>query len=127
MLDNFWRDLRHTFRMFRRNPGFTAAVLVTLALGMAADTAVFSVVSSVLLRPLPGIREPGRVASLYRVQNGQTFDDLGYPDYRDYRDRNQSFTGLAGQRQQRKSGRFPKRAPGISNVLQESIHCVHLC
>jgi predicted permease len=95
MLDNFWRDLRYTFRMFARNPGFTAMILATLALGIAANTAVFSVVRAILLRPLAGVREPGRLVSLYRVQNGQTFDDMGYPDYRDYRDRNQSFVGIA--------------------------------
>ena len=95
MLDNLLRDLRYTFRMFARNPGFTVIVLLTLALGIAANTAVFSVVSAILLRPLPGIRNPERLVSLYRVQNGQTFDDMGYPDYRDYRDRNQSFAGIA--------------------------------
>ena len=95
MLDNLLRDLRYTFRMFARNPGFTAIVLLTLALGIAANTAVFSVVSAILLRPLPGIRHPDRLVSLYRIQNGQTFDDMGYPDYRDYRDRNQSFAGIA--------------------------------
>ena len=95
MLDNLWRDLRYTFRMFTRSPGFTSIILVTLALGIGANTAVFSVVSAILLRPLPGIRDPGRLISLYRVQNGETFDNMGYPDYRDYRDRNQTLTGLA--------------------------------
>ncbi len=95
MLDNLWRDLRYTFRMFAKSPGFTAIILATLALGIAANTAVFSVVSAILLRPLPGISEPDRLLSLYRVQNGQTFDNMGYPDYRDYRDRNQSLAGLA--------------------------------
>jgi predicted permease len=95
MLDDLRRDLRYTFRMFTRNPGFTAIMVVTLALGIAANTAVFSVVSAILLRPLPGIREPDRLVSMYRVQNGQTFDDMGYPDYRDYRDRIQSLAGLA--------------------------------
>lgn len=95
MLDNLWRDLRYTFRMFTRSPGFTAVIVVTLALGIAANTAVFSVVSAILLRPLPGISEPGRLVSLYRVQNGQIFDNLGYPDYRDYRSRSESLTGLA--------------------------------
>ena len=95
MLDNLWRDLRYTFRMFARSPGFTAIVVATLALGIAANTAVFSVVSAILLRPLPGISEPDRLVSLFRVQNGQTFDNMGYPDYRDYRDRNQALAGLA--------------------------------
>jgi predicted permease len=95
MLDNLWRDLRYTFRMFARTPGFTATIVITLALGIAANTAVLSVVSAILLRPLAGISEPGRLVSLYRVQNGQIFDNMGYPDYRDYRGRSQSLTGLA--------------------------------
>jgi predicted permease len=95
MLGNLWRDLLYTFRMFARSPGFTAVIVITLALSIAANTAVFSVVSAILLRPLPGIREPEKLVSLYRVQNGQAFDNMGYPDYRDYRDRSQSLAGLA--------------------------------
>jgi predicted permease len=95
MLENLWQDIRHTFRMAARSPGFTAIIVVTLALGIAANTAVFSVVSAILLRPLHGIREASRLVSLYRLQNGQTIDDMGYPDYRDYRARNHSLAGLA--------------------------------
>jgi putative ABC transport system permease protein len=81
--------------MWGRNPCFTAITLLVLASGIAANTAVFSVVSAILLRPLPGIADPGRLVSVYRIQNGDTFDDMGYPDYRDFRDRNQSLLGLA--------------------------------
>src|SRR5580700_2999729 len=94
-LDGLWRDLRYTLRTWARNPGFTALTLLVLALGIAASTAVFSVVSAILFRPLPGIADPGRLVSLFRVQNGNTFDDMGYPDYRDFRDRNQTLLGLA--------------------------------
>ncbi len=66
-----------------------------MALGISANTTVFSVVNAILLRPLPGIADPGRLVSLYRTQNGNVFDNLGYPDYRDYRDRSVSFEGLA--------------------------------
>jgi predicted permease len=95
MLDGFWSDLRYTMRMWGRNPCFTAIALLVLASGIAANTTVFSVVSAILLRPLPGIADPGRLVSLFRIQNGETFDNMGYPDYRDYRDRNQSLRGLA--------------------------------
>jgi len=94
-LDGLWRDLRYTIRMWGRNPWFTVITLLVLASGIAANTAVFSVVSAILLRPLPGIADPGRLVSLFRIQNGDTFDDMDYPDYRDYRDRNQSLLGLA--------------------------------
>lgn len=93
--DALWRDLRYTIRMWGRNPFFTAITLLVLASGIAANTAVFSVVSAILLRPLPGIADPGRLVSLFRIQNGNTFDNMGYPDYRDFRDRNQSLLGLA--------------------------------
>lgn len=94
-LDGIWRDLRYTIRTWSRNPGFTAIAVLVLAAGIGANTAVFSVVSAILLRPLPGITDPGRLVSLFRVQNGDTFDNMGYPDYRDYRDRNRSLLGLA--------------------------------
>ena len=94
-LDALWRDVRYTIRMWGRNPVFTAITVLVLASGIAANTAVFSVVSAILLRPLPGIADPGRLVSLYRIQNGETFDDMGYPDYRDFRDRSHSLLGLA--------------------------------
>jgi macrolide transport system ATP-binding/permease protein len=94
-LDGLWHDLRYTIRIWGKNPCFTAIILLVLAVGIAANTAVFSVVSAILLRPLPGIADPGRLVSLLRIQNGDTFDNMGYPDYRDYRDRNQSLLGLA--------------------------------
>jgi ABC-type lipoprotein release transport system permease subunit len=66
-VDDLWRDLRYTIRMWGRNPGFTAIAVLVLALGIGANTAVFSVVSAILLRPLPGIAEPGRLVSLFRI------------------------------------------------------------
>lgn len=69
--------------------------LLTLALGIGANTAIYSVVDAVLLRPLPGIDDPARLVSLYRVQNKDVFDSMGYPDYADFRDRNASFASRA--------------------------------
>lgn len=94
-MEHLWRDLGYTLRTCARKPGFTSAIVLTLALGIASNTAVFSVINAIFLRPLPGVAEPGRLVSLYRFQDGQLFDGLSYPDYRDYRDRSQSFLALA--------------------------------
>jgi putative ABC transport system permease protein len=95
MFDDLWRDLKYGIQAPRKSPGFTVTALLVLAFGIGANTAVFSVISAVLLRPLPGIADPGRMVSIYRTQSSQTFDNLGYPDYRDFRDRNRTLRGLA--------------------------------
>ncbi len=90
-----FEDLQLAIRLLRKNPGFTFVAVLTIALGIAANTTVFSVVNAILLRPLPGIADPGRLVSVSRIQDGNVFDNLGYPDYEDYRDRARSFAGLA--------------------------------
>ncbi len=89
------KDLLLAFRFLRKNPGFTFVAVLTIALGIAANTTVFSVVNAILLRPMPGIADPGRLVSVSRIQDGNVFDNLGYPDYEDYRDGARSFAGLA--------------------------------
>ena len=88
-------DLRYALRTFVRNPAFAAVAILTIAVGIGASIAVFSLVNAILLRPLAGVADPGRLVSFYRVLKTDSFDNLGYPDYADYRDRNQSFSGLA--------------------------------
>jgi len=96
-LDSLVHDLRYAWRMFRRRPGFTATAIVTLALGISANTAVFSVLDAVLLRPLP-YREPDRLVSVLdrEIHAGgrATFFDL-YSDYENWKKNSHLFQGFA--------------------------------
>jgi len=95
-----WRDIRHTTRALRKTPGFTIVVLLTLALGIGANTAIFSLMDQVLLRSLP-VEDPSALVLLDgpgafrgRTMNAQTFS---YPMYTDFRDRTQVFSGVLGR------------------------------
>ena len=88
---DFFQDVRYAARMLRRQPGFTMAAVLTLALGIGANTAVFSLVNATLLQPLR-VGDPASLTYVARG-NGGVFS---YPMYTTLRDHNQHFTGLAG-------------------------------
>ena len=95
-IENFVQDIRYALRMLARNPGFTIVAVLTLALGIGANTAVFSLVDVVLFRPLP-IRRPSEVV---RICGGKTRGEAywrtnSYPSYLEYRDNTDFFLGLA--------------------------------
>ncbi len=93
-LEEFWHDARYAARMLLKNPGFTFVAVLTLSLGIGANSAIFSVVNAVLLRPLP-YREPDRLvaASPYR-QATDPYNVLS-PDFLDWRSQSQSFERFA--------------------------------
>jgi predicted permease len=97
MLETFVQDVRYALRGLRKNPGFAIVCILTLALGIGANTAMFTVFNAVLLRPISGVANPGGLVILERLQKNNPDFSFGYPDYLDYRDQNQSFTGLAAR------------------------------
>jgi len=99
MIADLWQDLRFGARMLRKQPGFTLIAVLTLALGIGANTAIFSLVNGILLRPLP-YHEPDRLALLSDKgrAGGRIF--IPYPNYSDWRERAQSFEGMAAVRSQ---------------------------
>jgi predicted permease len=87
------RDVRYALRAFARAPGFTAVAVATLALGIGANTAIFSVVDAVMIRPVPGLREPGKLVWITNRQKGRQ-QPLSYPDYLDQRRQAGVFAGV---------------------------------
>ncbi|HLY18608.1 MAG TPA: ABC transporter permease [Bryobacteraceae bacterium] len=90
-------DLRLALRRLRQNPTFSIVAVLTLALGIGANTAIFSVIDAALLRPLP-IARASEVVSLNETLAGDTFPTLSFPNYRDVRDRNTVLSGLVAYR-----------------------------
>ena len=97
-LEGIWRDVRYAARTLRKSPAFTATAVLTLALGIGANTALFTIVDQVLLRVLP-VSNPRELVSVmsHGPFYGDTWGDgseLSYPMYAELRDRNQVFTGM---------------------------------
>jgi len=118
-LENLLHDLRYGFRMLRKRPGFTAVAVVTLALGIGANTAIFSVVNAVLLRPLPFV-DPDRLMLFYGTNRQMGFSGpfiVCDPDYRDWKSQSSVF-GQIGAFQRRP---FNLTGAGDPERLQGSV------
>ena len=95
MFHGIGQDFRYCLRILRKNPGFTALAVITLALGMGASTTVFGWIDAVLLHPFPGLNKPDEVVSFENLTlDGQPVT-TSYPDYQDYRDHLTLLAGLA--------------------------------
>ena len=90
------RDVRLAARLLVKQPGFTAAAVVSLALGLGANSALFTIFNSLLWRPLP-VSAPDSLTAIYAAREGRAiYTGVSYPDYRDLRDQTDVFAGVAG-------------------------------
>lgn len=110
-MHSLWQDLRYGLRTLRSSPGFTAVAVLTLALGIGASTAIFSVLDAVLLRPLP-YPNPQQIVRVWeQAPNGHRMN-LADPNFDDFRDQNNTFASLAEYTEELSSvsgGREPAR------------------
>src|SRR2546423_15070980 len=105
-------DLRFAFRQLRKTPGFTFIAVLTLALGIGANTAIFSVIYAVLLQPLP-YPDGDRLVILTETATNQPQISVTYPDYVDWKRDNTVFENIAvSRRGVFKLKGLPRRAPG---------------
>src|SRR6476620_8405728 len=97
-LERLWQDVRYGCRMFAASPGFATVAILSLAIGIGANSAIFSFADALLLRPLP-VARPGEVLTVGSTETLESFGASSlvssYRDYVDVRDRTKTFAGLA--------------------------------
>src|SRR4051794_29923113 len=95
-MKTFLKDVRFGLRVLWKSKGFTAVAVLTLALGIGVNTAIFSGVSAFVLRPLPGVEEPAGLVSLFEAsKDGRGgYNDFSYADYKDYLEQTDVFEGV---------------------------------
>ncbi|MGH9733876.1 MAG: ABC transporter permease [Candidatus Acidiferrales bacterium] len=97
-METFWQDFRYGLRMLLKSPGFTAIAIITLALGIGANTAIFSVVNGVLLNPLP-YDHPDRLVAIYSSTKQFGHSSISYPNFLDWVRANRTLSDLAAFRE----------------------------
>jgi predicted permease len=98
-MESLWQEFRYALRILRKNSGFTAIVVLILALGIGANAAIYSIVDAVILRPLPG-RNPQQLVRMFSTEEkrGAESGAISYPLFKEYRDNLRSFSGIAAYR-----------------------------
>src|ERR671921_2776176 len=97
-MKTLWQDVRYGARALWKSPGFTLVAVLSLALGIGANTAIFSLLNTALLRPLP-VERPEQIVSLANAAGSRGFPAFSYPNYKDFRDRGgEVFDGLYAYR-----------------------------
>ena len=94
-MNSLWQDLRYSFRMIAKAPGYAAVAILTLALGIGANTTIFSWINASLLNPVPGLDRPNEVVALTLGKPGDSPLGFTYPDVEAMREGQQSLTGIA--------------------------------
>ncbi len=113
-MTGLFQDVRYALRQLRTRPGFTAVLVFTLALGVGATTAIFSVVYGVLLKPLP-YADPNRIMALFEVQPNGRYNRLADPNFDDFRDQSRSFQAMA------KYSAYPEAVSGGSEPTRSIV------
>lgn len=98
MLDGVCQDLRVAVRLLRKSPLFTVTAAASLAVGIGANTAIFSVVNALLLKSVPGVSRPGELVDVGRSRQGRGFDTSSFPNYLDLKQRVTAMSDLAAYR-----------------------------
>jgi putative ABC transport system permease protein len=93
-MNGFFQDIRYALRQLGKSSGFTAVAVLTLALGIGATTAIFSVVYGVLLKPLP-YADLSRIVAVFEIQPNGRHNRIADPNFDDFRDQSHSFQAIA--------------------------------
>ena len=117
--DELWADLRYALRGMRRNPGFTTVAVLSLALGVGANTAIFSLVYTLLLHRLP-VRNPGQLVELlHRFPGEPALNGYSWQFYQNMREHNHVFSGLTAAAYQP----FHVRGEGLGTAIHRGCLC----
>src|SRR5215471_2122425 len=115
-METLIQDIRYAFRVLRASPGFAATAVLSLALGIGANTSIFSVVNAALLRPLP-VTDPHELVFVFSGTRNSLWSVASYPDFLDYRNKNDVFTDLLAYSSITVSARNDDQSDLISGLI----------